>query len=148
MSCACGSRVFPRERCAAALASFIARVAAQPVHRIPYDKRFDVGRPWSTRVFGTVCARVRSVWVFGSFARGAIECRDVDLIVDVELSWLGNAHWGQFRDDPPKRFKGSGNLNRRFSDLMPKVFGALRAPLSRASTRVGRDPGKNLQNVS
>lgn len=129
-----GEVPFDHGACSEALSNFIDRISRRPSCQLKYERIYDRQRPWcTTRVFGTVCVTINRIWVFGSFARGAEHCHDVDLIVDAELTWLGDLHWAQFRDEPPKEYRGVGDLKRRFYDLTPQIFGALRAPLSRAS---------------
>jgi hypothetical protein len=40
-------------------------------------------------VRGRVRVRIERVWVFGSYARGALMCGDVDLVIQAHLSWDG-----------------------------------------------------------
>lgn len=40
-------------------------------------------------VRGPVLVRVDAIWVFGSYARGALECGDVDLIMQSRMEWAG-----------------------------------------------------------
>lgn len=38
---------------------------------------------------GPVRVRFAAIWVFGSYARGALACGDVDLIIQSHMEWAG-----------------------------------------------------------
>lgn len=131
---------FSRAECATALSSFIRRVARRSSFQFEYKRIYKGGNGLlPERVFGTIDARVRRIWVFGSFARGALTCNDVDLILDVDLSWVGDVHWHQVGSQPIQPEHGDSRLHRWFPELTPKLFGAMRAPLSRGSMVLYRD---------
>jgi hypothetical protein len=57
----------------------VARLKKQDTHTIAAKNRWLGGKTMTT-IF-----RVTSLWTFGSFARGALECGDLDILVSVEL---------------------------------------------------------------
>lgn len=84
------SRRFPRERFTRTLQKLFARVDLQGacqfnVEYTPY---------LAPTIKGRVEARVTGVWAVGSYARGAITCGDLELLVDVDIRWVGLPTYG------------------------------------------------------
>ena len=71
-----------RERLIPKLQRIIANIERNPI----FTKEIKPGQTILSRVCaGTLRFRVKAVWVAGSFAQGARECGDLDLVVEVEL---------------------------------------------------------------
>lgn len=69
----------PRASFERTLERIMVRIESREVHDIHWKgDYFENYKPCSARV------RVRALWVVGSFARGAAECGDLDLVMDVE----------------------------------------------------------------
>ena len=66
---------YPRARFTRALQKICSALEASPILEVT-DKDFR-GRTRQTRV------QIRTLWVVGSYARGALECGDLDLVLDV-----------------------------------------------------------------
>jgi len=61
---------------------------------------------------------VRTVYAFGSWARGAVDCADLDLVVHLECRWIGPV----MRDGEPVE----GQPKPPFCDLRKALIGAMR----------------------
>lgn len=79
-----GPRRFPRERFTKALVRLCERLEACSSARIDYRKKLA-----SFACTGTLDVRVASLWAFGSWARGAAQCGDLDLLARLEGEWDG-----------------------------------------------------------
>jgi predicted nucleotidyltransferase len=96
---------------------------------------------------GRTPAAVREVYVFGSYARGAVECKDLDLVVVHEEPPV------DLMDELRKKAKAAARTileslaghERRFNGLMGK---ALRRPGEDIDILMGRDLGSILQGMS
>jgi len=80
---------YPRERFTLSLASLCERLDKK--HRLEFDYRSPRGSFLS--IYGRVRVDVRVLWVFGSWARGALECGDLDVAVDLHDEWAGGHGW-------------------------------------------------------
>lgn len=68
-------------------------------------------------VRGRVRVRIERVWVFGSYARGALMCGDVDLVIQAQLSW-----------DGPHTLQGKPHEGDAFLPQLHRVVGPLIGP--------------------
>src|SRR6266487_1170943 len=68
-------------------------VAVDRVKRAEAARRIDTLLERVVRADGRYLARVREVWVFGSFARGALEVGDVDLAVEFDQTKDEAGRW-------------------------------------------------------
>ena len=75
----------PRAVLTRRLERLLARVDATPERVVERKKSLVFG----IDVRGPVRVRVDAIWVFGSYARGALECGDVDLIIKSHMEWAG-----------------------------------------------------------
>jgi predicted nucleotidyltransferase len=75
----------PRAVLTRRLKRLLARVDATPERVVERKKSLVFG----IDVRGPVRVRVDAIWVFGSYARGAPECGDVDLIIQSHMEWAG-----------------------------------------------------------
>jgi predicted nucleotidyltransferase len=106
----------PREKLTARLERLITRVEATPERIV---ERKTSLHP-SLDVRGPVRVRIESIWTFGSYARGAQLCGDIDLIIKARMSWAG-----------PHTLNG---ITREGNSLLPslcKVISPLIGPLHR-----------------
>jgi hypothetical protein len=78
---------FPRERFTRALVRLCERLDANPV--LTYDYQTSSKELWTLQVRGPIRARVVALYAFGSWARGAIDCGDLDLAAHLEYEWAG-----------------------------------------------------------
>jgi len=80
-----GERTRTRSSLTLALQRIAARIASQQVYEVE----------WSDRLFGAQSSRIRveGLWVAGSYARGALDCGDLDVIAKV-VSEQGILPWG------------------------------------------------------
>lgn len=60
-------------------------------HQGMVDYHLDYG---STTIHGKVSSTIRSVQVFGSWARGALICGNLDLAVELDHHWVDGPWWG------------------------------------------------------
>jgi hypothetical protein len=127
---------YPREACTAALSAVLKRVDANPERLVKYDKHLDRDRPWASHVMGTLCARAKRIWVFGSYARGAVECGDVDMIVDVDISWVDNFHWRQGKNEPREKREGNQHMESYLGAVAASLFGPMRTPIHRGGVQL------------
>ena len=79
-----GERTRTRSSLTLALQRIAARIASQQVYEVE----------WSDRLFGAQSSRIRveGLWVAGSYARGALDCGDLDVIAKV-VSEQGILPW-------------------------------------------------------
>ena len=75
----------PRAVLTRRLERLLARVDATPERVVERKKSLVYG----IDVRGPVRVRVDAIWVFGSYARGAPACGDVDLIIQSHMEWAG-----------------------------------------------------------
>ena len=75
----------PRAVLTRRLERLLARVDATPERVVERNKSLVFG----IDVRGPVRVRVDAIWVFGSYARGALECGDVDRIIQSHMEWAG-----------------------------------------------------------
>jgi hypothetical protein len=68
---------FPRDRFTRSLLAICEKLDA--CHDRTFDYKSPNSDPWYLRIEGRVHAKVLSLWAFGSWARGAAECGDLDL---------------------------------------------------------------------
>ena len=68
-------------------------MAVDRVKRAEAARRIDTLLERVVRADGRYLARVREVWVFGSFARGALEVGDVDLAVEFDQTKDEAGRW-------------------------------------------------------
>ena len=73
---------FPRERFTRSLLAICEKLDA--CHDRTFDYQSPRSDPWYLRVEGRVHAKVLGLWAFGSWARGASECGDLDLTAQFE----------------------------------------------------------------
>jgi len=78
-------------------------------------------------VRGPVRVRVDAIWVFGSYARGALACGDVDLIIQSHMEWAG-----------PVTLDGRPYLGSRLLPAIGQVISPVIGPL-RKITYVDHD---------
>jgi len=69
-----------RESFKKTLTKILKRADTRQVHEVTW-KRF----PWSDEPDASCKFVLNSIWVVGSFARGAISCGDLDLVVEIEI---------------------------------------------------------------
>lgn len=84
------SRRFPRERFTRTLQKLFARVDLQGAYQ--FNLAYTPYR--APTIKGRVAARVTGVWAVGSYARGAPTCGDLELLVDVDIRWIGLPTYG------------------------------------------------------
>lgn len=75
----------PREAFRKRIERLLAKVEAWP--ELVVERKTSLSR--SMDVYGPVRVRIEAIWVFGSYARGAPLCGDVDLIIMGSLAWAG-----------------------------------------------------------
>jgi predicted nucleotidyltransferase len=75
----------PRAVLTRRLERLLARVDATPERVVERKKSLVFG----IDVRGPVRVRVDAIWVFGSYARGALACGDVDMIIQSHMEWAG-----------------------------------------------------------
>jgi len=98
------SRVrYPRSRFTRALGKICVALETQPIRDVSHKDYFD--RPQTTRV------QIRTLWVVGSYARGALECGDLDVVMDAVglnrgLPYIKNVARGFFGMTPRVFFYG------------------------------------------
>lgn len=76
---------FPRERFTRSLLAICEKLDA--CHDRTFDYKSPRSDPWYLQVEGRVRAKVLGLWAFGSWARGASECGDLDLAAQFEYTW-------------------------------------------------------------
>lgn len=128
---------YPRADCTKVLASVLARVDATPERLVEYKSKmnfFPFARDW-----GTLRVRINRIWVWGSYARGATECGDVDLLIDAHIQFVDDV-W--FRDAPDINIKerklhvpewNQAQYVPYWRNVDSKLLGPFRKPLDRAS---------------
>jgi hypothetical protein len=77
---------FPRERFTRTLSRLLTRLDSQGI--VEFDV-LDSSRSSLPTVAGNARGRVLRVWIFGSYARGALTCGDLDLIAEIATEWVG-----------------------------------------------------------
>lgn len=82
-------RRYPRERFTRSLASLCKQFDKQ------HSLEFDYASPKRTflPIHGRMLVDVRVLWVFGSWAAGAVECGDLDVALDLHDEWIGGHGW-------------------------------------------------------
>jgi hypothetical protein len=75
----------PRDVLTARLERLLRRIGARP----EYVTEYRGGPLDGATVEGAVRVRIEGIWTFGSYARGARACGDLDLIVRTHKSWIG-----------------------------------------------------------
>jgi hypothetical protein len=60
-------------------------------HARTFDYKSPRSDPWYLQIEGRVHAKVHGLWAFGSWARGAAECGDLDLAAQLDYAWAGPA---------------------------------------------------------
>ena len=104
----------PRAVLTRRLERLLARVDATPERVVERKKSLVFG----IDVRGPVRVRVDAIWVFGSYARGALECGDVDLIIQSHMEWAG-----------PVTLDGRPYLGSRLLPGIGKVISPVIGPL-------------------
>jgi len=56
-------------------------------HARAFDYKSPSSDPWYLQLEGRVHAKVLGLWAFGSWARGAAECGDLDLAAQFDYVW-------------------------------------------------------------
>jgi hypothetical protein len=80
---------FPRDRFTRSLLAMCEQLDA--CHDRTFDYKSPRSEPWYLQIEGRVYAKVLGLWAFGSWARGASECGDLDLAAQLEYAWAGPA---------------------------------------------------------
>lgn len=80
---------FPRERFTRSLLAMCEQLDA--CHDRTFDYKSPNSDPWYMQIEGRVHAKVLGLWAFGSWARGASECGDLDLAAQLDYAWAGPA---------------------------------------------------------
>lgn len=103
---------FPRVRFTRALTAICERLDAA------HTRTFDFKPPKSRFMGrgGRVCATVNALYAFGSWARGALECGDLDLAADISWTWADAEH----PDGPPV----NGRVHMFFDDVRKPMLGS------------------------
>jgi len=76
---------FPRERFTRSLLAMCEQLDA--CHARAFDYKSPSSDPWYLQLEGRVHAKVLGLWAFGSWARGAAECGDLDLAAQFDYVW-------------------------------------------------------------
>lgn len=80
---------YPRERFSRSLASICRRLDA--AWRVEFD--YVSPRGSLAPVYGRLRSTARVLWAFGSWARGASHCQDLDLAIDIRSEWTEGHGW-------------------------------------------------------